>query len=705
MNGAIGAGYVGLYEANTRRQTAKEEFDILKSVINDVKSEREKEAQADLQEQMYYESISKFAENLLEEDRNAINRKARQMASSVRQHIRDSGGSVKKFFENGGHRMLGTYKSSIINSEEASEFIENKKNLEKILELQQKGLGHLINPKDLYNLKERQRNGSGRITYSGMLNEVDISKMANDYAYGEYIPSEDILNRNYMAILGNYKSIYTTPGEPTREDLLTYVKATFGNRTGTNVNINNAAFQQEMQIAQYKTGVDQFNSQMQFNVDTHKDDVEMKNKQLELQLAQFELTKAKWYAQIYNLKGGEVDEDGNISYVDEEGNSVKVNPTDLKVGNDLIYQTSYVETDIQNRQIKASEFSDSTTEGYEAFGINDAFKMASRDDEESGFKALGTERYYSMAGAKVISSGQEVENLFKKNPNNIPFKIDENGVIKGSDLKKNSGIFSSNGIEMKNIAKPDRFFNNKTFKVEAVVFGAEVTLGNGQKRIIMDETNSEGYIVPSNAEKNKQDKEKRYEGRNVSSNPLYIVLKDQQEGRILYQKLDTDAKNRFISSSGISKNQAKTKSVIDYEKINKGKHKTKDIWKYTMSTTQDTYKRSVEGINMKKQGQVIFGTNNTVAYDKLMFAFYNSLEPNDISLQDLSAHINYNTMRQFIDRNEDIQRYLEGVRITTQNGGYVPPRDIISKFISTGAVTKEMGQRWLNVYNSIQNEI
>lgn len=703
MNGAIGAGYIGLYEANTRRQTAKEEFDILQSVINDVKLEREKEAQADLQEQMYYESISKFAENLLEEDRNAINRKARQMASSVRQHIRDSGGSVKKFFENGGHRMLGTYKSSIINSDEASEYIENKKNLEKILELQQKGLGHLINPKDLYNLKERQKNGSGRITYSGMLNEVDISKMANDYAYGEYISPEDILNRNYMAILGNYKSIYTTAGEPTREDLLTYVKATFGNRTGTNININNAAFQQDMQIAEYKTKVSQFNSEMEFKSDAHNDSMRIQNEQLKLDWARFELQQAQWYATMYGLKGGEVDADGNVSYTDAEGNPVKVNPTDLKVGSDLLYQTAYVETDIQKREIKASEFSDATTEGYEALGLYDASKISSRDDEESGFELIGTDRRFTMAGAKIIASGQEVENLFKTNPNNIPFKVDENGIIKGSDLQKNSGIFSSNGIEMKNVAKPDRFFKNKTFKIESVVVGAEVTLGNGQKRIVMDETNKEGYVF--NAEKNKQDKEKRYEGRNVSNTPAYIVLKDQQTGRILYQKLDTDAKNRFISSSGISKNQAKTKAVIDYERINKGKHKTKDIWKYTMSTTQDTYKTSREGINMKRQGQVIFGTNNRATYDKLMFAFYNSLEPKDISLQDLSAHINADTMTQFIDRNEDIQKYLEGVRKTTENGGYVPPRDIINKFISTGAVTKEMGQRWLNVYQSIQNEL
>lgn len=67
-----------------------------------------------------------------------------------------------------------------------------------------KGFGHLINPSDMANLENYQKTGNGKITYTGMMSEIEMPK-DDKYEYGISIPAKDILYKNYMKIMGNYK--------------------------------------------------------------------------------------------------------------------------------------------------------------------------------------------------------------------------------------------------------------------------------------------------------------------------------------------------------------------------------------------------------------------------------------------------------------------------------------------------------------------
>lgn len=711
MSWAIGAGYMGLYSSNIKKQTSKEEFDVLKSLRKDIELEKEKNIQADLQEQQYYENISKFAENLLEEDRNAINRKARQMASSVREHIRSTGGNMRKFFENGGHKMLGDYRSSIINSAEASAYIENKKNMEKILDLQQKGLGHLINPRDLYNLQQRQKNGTGIITYSGMLNEINIDEMAKDYAYGQYIPAEDILNKHYMKILGNYQATYDVKEQPSRDDLLAYVHATFGERKGTNSNINQALFQQNFQIknaeynadvrnadTRYKIGQDNFTNKIRANEENRAQETHEMNRQ------KHEMSIIEHYNK-YAFRGDEngnpnISEDGKtITVKNKNGEDVVLSVKDLQGAGDFHMKFSLFRENILSEKISAVDFSDKSTSGFdEVGGVWTPYREASLADESwniSGF--LGTGTFYTPAGARVIMKGSALSNLIKNNEKHLPLKIKENGKIDGKTLREESGIFSSNGIALEN-SGGDFIKDNIQYEITGVITAAEVELENGHKRIVMNQTNKTGTI---DERKNEAFKRKTYGDRKVTDTPVYLTLKGE-DGRIIYKKLDDDNSNKFIGQGGIEHHKAR---AIAYNKVKQSKQDKVDVKQLHYENMSRNRGLTPQGAKIANQGEVIFGTTGSSKYDDLMFSFYMSLYPERENLNNINTAINKNTLSVMIQSriNEfpDTGVELEKLRKRIKNGE-VSSEEIIDFFEENKIVPKSTANYWRNNYRTIK---
>jgi hypothetical protein len=214
----VGQGLSALY--GTQNKLAREDASMQKMVVFDgvMKQKKADQELAQLKEQQYNEQISKFADNLLAPDRNRINNKAKLLSQRVREEIANQGGDMTKFFANGGHTIMSDYKNKIINSEEANAYLENKKNTEFILKVQEAGKGHLLSPIDLDNFRKYGETGEGRITYSGMFNEIEMPPSEN-YDYGQKIPARDILMSNYAKIYGNYKMMYPDSGEPSREAL------------------------------------------------------------------------------------------------------------------------------------------------------------------------------------------------------------------------------------------------------------------------------------------------------------------------------------------------------------------------------------------------------------------------------------------------------------------------------------------------------
>lgn len=224
----------GLNYGPSKRDQAREELATLEAIRNDTLRQRKEEEIAQIEEQQYYDDISKQASLLLEPDFKKVNEKAKILAKKIKESIRSTGGSTSSFFRNGGRKLMNEYKNSILNSPEMIGYKSNKSNLERILDIQAKGKGHLINQNDMEKLRNYQENKSGEITFTGLLAEIEPIDTSM-YDYGQQIPYRDILHYgdNYVKIMGNYITTFGNPN-PSEEDLISYVAKNYANQTGSN---------------------------------------------------------------------------------------------------------------------------------------------------------------------------------------------------------------------------------------------------------------------------------------------------------------------------------------------------------------------------------------------------------------------------------------------------------------------------------------
>lgn len=200
-------GLTGLTTGTQDRESKVRELGVLERMSHSIEQDKVAEMQAQQQEQMFYEKMYQTADGMLGKDRKKINQKIMLAQKQVRDHLSSTGGSKKNFMAQGGLSVLGDIQNQITESDEAFQYQENKKNLAKILEIKEKGLGHLLAPRDLKSAEDYEKNEEGGpISYSGMMTEVEIPPSAN-FDYGTEIPMNNILsyNSNLMKIMGNYK--------------------------------------------------------------------------------------------------------------------------------------------------------------------------------------------------------------------------------------------------------------------------------------------------------------------------------------------------------------------------------------------------------------------------------------------------------------------------------------------------------------------
>ena len=223
----IGIGLKGLYGSQNFAERKKAEQETMQLYTQQVEKDKLAEEAAQLRQQQYDEKISAFSDKLLAPDRDRINKKAGVLSMRIREELKMHGGNMGKFLAAGGHSMMEDYKNGVIKSEEASAYLDNKKNSDLILQLQSSGKGHLITKRDLNNFKSYGEKSEGKITYSGMLNEIKLPD-ADGYEWGQKIPAKDILRLNKLQAYGNYKMEYPDAPEPTDYDLEVYIDQNYG---------------------------------------------------------------------------------------------------------------------------------------------------------------------------------------------------------------------------------------------------------------------------------------------------------------------------------------------------------------------------------------------------------------------------------------------------------------------------------------------
>lgn len=239
------AALTNMYGGPSQIQQRNSEFAQIEQMSRFYEKEALEQEASAAKMQAYDAQVDGFADKLLASDRKRIFEKSRVLKNSIRDMIKENGGDMKQFFASGGHQVMADYKSSIINSDEASDYLENKQNMAFILKAMNEGKGHLVSPKDKENFDRYMAEGKGKITYGGVMNDIKMPD-ASKFRGGVTMKADDILNENMMAIAANYAMYYkgtsldpvNTNTAPSREELLSFTSMMYGSQIGSNYNID-----------------------------------------------------------------------------------------------------------------------------------------------------------------------------------------------------------------------------------------------------------------------------------------------------------------------------------------------------------------------------------------------------------------------------------------------------------------------------------
>lgn len=223
MNLGQAQGLSALSQSISKDDANEKNMQYMQQLHASKKADDLEREQAQLQEQQYYEMLNQQAEGLLAGDKEKINQKALQLQAAAKEQMKLYGGDRKLFLKSGGHNMLKGYIDQVAGSKEMGVYKANKENMVRIMDAQQKGMGSLILDRDLESMQAYQKNGEGEITYSGLMQEIDMPD-ANNYDLNVDIPLSDIVNHeaNRMKILANYKQYYPEDNDVTNDDLMAF---------------------------------------------------------------------------------------------------------------------------------------------------------------------------------------------------------------------------------------------------------------------------------------------------------------------------------------------------------------------------------------------------------------------------------------------------------------------------------------------------
>ncbi len=221
-------GLLGLSNNIQTTDSAIRELSVLERMDKRMENDRQKEMAAQAYEQKAYEQAYQMSDKLLEKDRIRINKRIAKSQEMIQDHFRKTGGSRARFLEQGGLRVVSDLTNDIMRSDEAIRYQENKTNLARIIAAKDAGKTHLINPRDLASAEDYENQPDGaRITYSGLMNEVEIPP-ANQTDYGTEIDPMRILgfNANRAKITANYLAVKNKPDGtvPNDAQLLNFIK-------------------------------------------------------------------------------------------------------------------------------------------------------------------------------------------------------------------------------------------------------------------------------------------------------------------------------------------------------------------------------------------------------------------------------------------------------------------------------------------------
>lgn len=712
MDWGIGQGYMGLFSTTNKREAAKDELSTLTMLDQQMKLDRAEKEQAQMKEQAYYAEISKAADQLLTPDRNKINERSRLLAGAVREQVKMYGGDLTKFFANGGHKVLSDYKSAILNSEETSMFMDNKKNMERILEMQSKGMGHLINQTDLYNLQNYQEKGSGRITFTGMLNQIELPDLEN-WDKGEAVPAEAILahSQNRLKFLGNYKMTYPSADYPPNEaELKRFVSETYGNLKGTNwqrpLKYKEVAFNQQMQKAGHDLQVAQFNEgnkQWYLNYDLAKDKQKFDQN---LSLEELEIEKMKnGIPSIYGEAASSGATDGMTAgeraQLAEDSNTWPAHA-----------QQMFTDIDYQVNE-GGGKVSDKIWDKYALLfgkqGGFDSFEQWYNDYSKGGsgglvpqntilgraVKRLTGAPGYKVRGGKFLMNGDMAAAATKEL---LTYNTD--GTVK-VDLSRMQNAFDASGTRVNDYKEKNKgkglIFDNynedlsqRNFNVKGIVGGFTTQDANGKTVLLMDKKSG-----------NKDYDERLRKGAQKRAG-MFILL-ESDKGDTIYQPIEDNFQMTVLSKWAGSNLNAVSNSRKYGAKASESIRFNTNQQKAAVAASYNKIKSdpAIQG-RLVQQVRMIPGASTAgTKYVPLSFAFYSSISARDnVGLNDAVEGDAFNQIMSHMSKSKP-QSYKNLQNMIKD--GRTNQKQIIDFIQKEGYIEKDFADDWKNSFSYINS--
>jgi len=491
-------GLIGLQQNINTTEGANRDLAILGQMDQRIQQDKDREVVAQQQEQLMYERAYAMADTLLEKDRLRINNRIKTAQKQVTDHLRNSGGSRKHFMEQGGLSVLGGITNDIMRSDEAITYQENRKNLAKIWEIQEKGLGHLLTPTDLQSAEDYDKNpNGGKITYKGMMAEIEIPPSAN-FDYGTDIPMEKIMSNesNAIKIRSNYALTYPDRPEPTWEELVVFAKKMNYGGTGSNTMKMQLAYREAMARAKYDaqntaskkvienswiSNYQTLHTKLPPEITIDKLEGEWKEKGMIESLKQDDPQFAKMLRNKNTLTSTK-------RALDEEGFDI----TDITPG--------------LGRKIWAKAFN-------ENYGLRESYEFM------------------------PLQSGKIVNRIFGKNEDGSGqgYTI-ENNIIK--DFSPDEKMFRMDGVLMAGDNKPNRESNKGNYINEGIYTAFKGTDTEGNATLIMNAYNDDNKTLD---EQQTKDNIAGYRGQNGGDNlamTTVIALRNEKTKDLYYKEID-----------------------------------------------------------------------------------------------------------------------------------------------------------------------
>lgn len=688
-------GYSAMFGTADRNQQAKDNLIVAEKLAGVVSQRRKEEEEDQAKVAAMQEDIRKQTEQLLGYDKKAIREQSKMAFNLVKNKIAAYGGNYSRFMADGGRAVIENYRNSVLNSDLMVDYQENQKNMSRLLELEAKGMGHLINAVDRANMDSYRNNKGGKITYTGQLQDIELPDNQN-YDWNTDAPAIDILKnkQNRFKIMNNYKLNHPNLGNPTEADLISYVK--------NNYSVRGNNYQRGMQEKQFNWQVENANREFDFRVAQYNDLKKEKRQASLLEQMKMNNENIALRNGVGDSSGGGTGSTGGVDAIGQEESLISNLAALTNQSNGKGFTIADLEKKgFSQNLIKSWQAADAT---YDLKPIN----IKDWKSHSSSYAGDGVAHQlirFGLAGTYVpknatLIKGLNTAALAQATFNNAGTQINiEGGRIKGLDVTKVNGILGGDGrliSESKgHIYSANSSGKPRDFIIKGVINGFKAS-NNGKEYMLVDKYGIVGG--KSNLGKSDISLQERM-GNSKAHLTQYLAIQDPKTNEILYMEAP-------VRNVGF---QAEYQGLVPSDNIAKAKSSYKNTTNKFAQAKQDSVDKALvnkqgftsilndkESYNKVYKQSSMYGIpNKPTSRQPMITAYYATLAG---MAQDLGAYgqfVNNDAFGNHLKEVQGIERLMKDSKYT--------PQQIIRQLKASDPSQADFYDKWLNNLIYISN--